>query len=93
MMPVYKQIMDAHLVDQVKREHFAPGPKNSKRTPVYSYVVTTFVTLPAFSMHPSQFTQERAQQANKKLQALCEIPDFVARVARATSTPHPDVKG
>lgn len=89
MLPAYQQIMDARMVDQIQRAHFAPGPKNLERMPAYSYIVTTFFSLPAFSSNPSAYTQARAKNIEAKLTALCRIPDFVARVARATAAPLP----
>ncbi|THD11473.1 hypothetical protein B1806_03565 [Metallibacterium scheffleri] len=89
MLPVNKKLLDANLIDQLSRARFTPGPQNPERLPVYSYVVMSFITYPANSMHPAASTQKRVDGVSKKLAALCHVPDFVERVARATDTPLP----
>ena len=89
MLPVYKQMMNAQMIDQVKHARFTPGPQNPRRTPVYSYIVLSFITYPANSIHPAASTQKQVDAAGKKISALCRVPDFVDRVARATDTPLP----
>jgi hypothetical protein len=81
--------MDANLIDQLGRARFTPSPQNPRRMPVYSYVVMSFVTWPADTMHPATSTLKRVDSVSKKLAALCHVPDFVERVARATDTPLP----
>lgn len=87
MLPVYMKMLDARMIDQIRHAHFTPGPRNPVHAPVYSYIVTTFFTIPAFSRHPSDYTRMRVKQIGAKLRVLCRIPDFVARVARSTDTP------
>ena len=82
-------MMNAHMIDQVKRMRFTPGPQNPQRTAVYSYIVMSFITYPATSMHPAASTQKQVNEVGKKMSALCRVPDFVDRVARATDTPLP----
>jgi hypothetical protein len=89
MLPVNKKLMDANLIDQLGRARFTPSPQNPRRMPVYSYVVMSFVTWPADTMHPATSTLKRVDSVSKKLAALCHVPDFVERVARATDTPLP----
>ena len=89
MLPVYKQMMNAQMIDQVKHARFTPGPQNPRRTPVYSYIVLSFITYPANSIHPAASTQKQVDEVGKKMSALCRVPDFVDRVARATDTPLP----
>ena len=89
MMPVYKQMLNRHILSTVQHEHFAPGPKNPQRMPVYSYLIVDWLRVTTFSSHPSKVVIKHAGQVEKKLYSLCNVPDFVARVARATGTPLP----
>ncbi|MCK9366745.1 MAG: hypothetical protein M0P72_06315 [Metallibacterium scheffleri] len=89
MLPVDKKLMNASLIDQLGRARFTPSPQNPQRMPVYSYIVMSFITYPVNSMHPAASTQKRVDGVSKKLAELCHVPDFVARVARATDTPLP----
>jgi hypothetical protein len=89
MLPVDKKLMNANLIDQLGRARFTPSPQNPQRLPVYSYVVMSFITWPADTMHPATSTLKRVDSVSKKLVALCHVPDFVERVARATQTPLP----
>ncbi len=87
MMPIYKQMLDTRILNTVHHERFAPGPKNPQRMPVYSYLNVAWLRFSVFSSHPSKVATKQAGQVEKKLQSLCDVPDFVARVARATDTP------
>lgn len=89
MMPVYKQMLNTRVLNTVKHAHFTPGSKNPQRMPVYSYLNVSWLRFMSFSSHPSTVATRQAGHVEKKLQSLCDVPDFVARVARATGTPLP----
>jgi hypothetical protein len=89
MLPVYKHMMNAQMIDQIQRARFTPSPQNPQHMPVYSYIVMSFITYPSTSMHPTASMQQQVNEISKKLAALCHVPNFVDRVARATDTPLP----
>ena len=83
MLPVYKQMMNAQMIDQVKRALQAESTEPAARPglQLHRHILHHH---PATSIHPAASTQKKVNELGKEISALCRVPDFIDRVARAT---------
>ena len=85
MSPMGLKMLDRGILDMVRSWRFQPGPRNPGRLPVYTYTTVAIVTS---NLEFGRVDAERsAGSIAAKVSPKCAVPDFVARVARATQTP------